>query len=83
MHACVCVCVCVCGPHEEGGRKTLGVFLCCSLPCCLNRKLSISARLVGQLAPGIPLSLPSISGVTAMPGFLYECWGFELRPSCL
>lgn len=46
--------------------------------------MTLQARLAGQGALGIsPFFKGDIIGTTAMPDFLYHCWGFKVTSSFL
>lgn len=86
----VCLCVmgkCMCGTCMQDQWRVSGVFLCCSLPFCLGRRSSFSKG--GSTANCQDLCLlppPPVLGLmssAASPGFIHECWGFELRSSNL
>lgn len=85
---CICV-VCACGYADavlfswEGQSRTLGVFLYHLCFCLLSRLEAVSVT-----EPEVGLFVkPGLSGnswdlAAAMPSFLQEVLGFELRPSC-
>lgn len=85
LHVCVCasarVCVCACTSWHQ--RLIFGVFSIVLLHSILgdrfslNLELAYSARLAGQLAPGVLPSSPPRVVITGVSQPLHECWALN------